>query len=202
MISCCEHPRKFKGIHGWFNYEEFYSWVVDKFPENSTFIEVGCWRGRSAMYMVESFMNKKKIHFYCVDTWESSAVEYLTPFVAQGQMGEGGNAELYNNDLFADFLHNMESVSHYFTPLRMPSLEASKLFSDQSVDFVFIDASHDYDDVKADIIAWLPKIKKGGIISGHDYNIHIYKEVCKAVDEIFEKKETLGDVWYFFIGLE
>jgi hypothetical protein len=58
---------------------------------------------------------------------------------------------------------------HYF-PLKISSLDAVKKFRDESLDFVFIDASHEYEDVKKDIEAWLPKVKPGGILAGHDYH--------------------------------
>jgi hypothetical protein len=53
--------------------------------------------------------------------------------------------------------------------LRTQSLTAASLFQDGFFDFVYIDAEHDYDHVKADIAAWYPKVKPGGFLSGHDY---------------------------------
>lgn len=64
------------------------------------------------------------------------------------------------------------------------SVEAAKDFEDESLDAVYIDANHRYEFVVEDIHAWLPKIRKGGIISGHDYakikqptNTHVYQAV-------------------------
>ena len=71
------------------------------------------------------------------------------------------------------------------TPIRKPSLQAAQDFADRSIDIVFIDAAHEYDPVKEDILAWLPKVKLGGILSGHDY---LCDGVKKAVDEIFGNK--------------
>jgi predicted O-methyltransferase YrrM len=67
------------------------------------------------------------------------------------------------------------------------SIEAAKQFENKSVDFVFIDAAHEYEDVQNDIEAWLPKIKTGGIIAGHDY-IPTYPGVMRAVNEKFGDK--------------
>lgn len=52
---------------------------------------------------------------------------------------------------------------------KMTSVEASRLFAEESLDFVYIDGNHLYEAVKEDIQAWLPKVKKGLIIAGHDY---------------------------------
>lgn len=64
------------------------------------------------------------------------------------------------------------------------SVEAAKDFEDGELDAVYIDANHRFEFVVADIHAWLPKLKKGGIISGHDYskikpptNTHVYEAV-------------------------
>lgn len=68
------------------------------------------------------------------------------------------------------------------------SVEAAKLIPDESLDFVFIDANHAYEFVKADIQAWYPKVRYGGIVSGHDY--YEFKSgkggVVQAVDEFVE----------------
>lgn len=47
--------------------------------------------------------------------------------------------------------------------LRMESIRAAKLFKDEQLDFVFIDANHSYKSVKEDIEAWWPKVKKGAL---------------------------------------
>ena len=56
---------------------------------------------------------------------------------------------------------------------------ASKCVEDESLDFVYIDGNHSFDFITQDLQFWFPKIRKGGIISGHDYGI---RPVRKAVD--------------------
>lgn len=63
-----------------------------------------------------------------------------------------------------------ERLSVYGTIIvKKSSVEASKFINDGQLDFVYIDAGHDYENVKADIEAWTPKVRKGGIVSGDDY---------------------------------
>ena len=69
------------------------------------------------------------------------------------------------------------------------SMDAVKDFKDNSLDFVYIDANHDFQSVTNDIVEWSKKIKAGGIISGHDYyrhrnheNIHVYQVVNAITD--------------------
>jgi hypothetical protein len=83
--------------------------------------------------------------------------------------------------------------------MRTTSRNAADLILDNSVDFVFIDADHTYEGVLEDIKAWLPKIKKGGWIGGHDYgNLPRFPGVKKAVDESFPYGvELKGDCTWF-----
>lgn len=75
------------------------------------------------------------------------------------------------------------------TIIKKNSIDAAKEVVDSSLDFVFIDADHSYEAVKEDIEAWTPKVKKGGIVAGHDY--YIFKSgnrgVIMAVDEFVKK---------------
>ena len=64
--------------------------------------------------------------------------------------------------------------------LKATSLAAAAQTPDESLDFVYIDARHDYESVRADIRAWAPKVRRGGVVAGHDYNLDGVK---RAVDE-------------------
>lgn len=166
----------------WFSYPNLYSLVVKNAVNGSKFVEVGSWKGKSAAFMcVEIANSMKDIDFYCVDTWEGS-VEHQV-------LNKNELPELY--DLF---LKNMEPVKSYFTPLKMTSIDASLMFADKSLDFVFIDASHEYAHVLLDIDAWLPKVKPGGILAGHDYTPS-WPGVVKAVNERFKNIVCAEDCW-------
>jgi len=85
-------------------------------------------------------------------------------------------------------MQRMESYIEDFdyTILEMDSGEGAKHFEDESLDCVYIDAGHDYRNVRADLGYWYPKVKKGGIFCGHDYKLVGVPGVRTAVDQFFK----------------
>lgn len=165
----------YKTIPGWFNCPDLYHEMVSKAPQKAMFVEIGCWKGKSSSFMAEQIMNSKKgIKFYCVDTWKGTITED----------GHQNDPDVVNDRLFEVFNNNLAPFSGYYNPIRSTSVEAANQFEDNSLDFIYIDASHEYEDVKDDIKAWFPKLKKGGTIAGDDYNS---PQVSKAVHEEFGK---------------
>lgn len=185
-------------VKGYFSYTYLYDLPFKHCPDDAVFVEVGAWMGRSTCYMAEQIKkSSKNIKFYAVDTWDGSDEEEHQRIVQ----------ELKENDssLFEVFKSNLQKcgVEDYVIPIQSTSLEAASQFEDNSIDFVHIDASHDYENVLADIIAWYPKVKAGGFISGDDYVIN-WGGVIQAVNEYFKDKSlvllnrqdnTLSKVW-------
>ena len=69
------------------------------------------------------------------------------------------------------------------------------MYQDNSLELVFIDAAHDYNNVCLDINAWLPKLKYNGILAGHDIS---FADVEKAVNLILKNYLTPGeDIWVY-----
>ena len=164
----------------WFTYPNLYTSMVNKFGDGSHFVEVGTWKGMSAAYMaVEMINSNKKIKFDCVDTWEYMDIQ------------SDIKKSLYGN-LYETFLNNIEPVKDLIKPIKKLSWEAAELYDDNSLDFVFIDAAHDYESVIKDIKAWYPKIKSGGVFAGHDYQTTETCGVKKAVDEILGEDNILS----------
>lgn len=76
---------------------------------------------------------------------------------------------------------------YYATLLRMPSVEAAQYVADGWLDFIYIDGNHTRPAVTEDLNAWIPKVKKGGIIAGHDYKIATNTAAarrCKVVEAV------------------
>jgi SAM-dependent methyltransferase len=142
----------------WFSYPKLYASWVKQFSNGAKIVEVGCWKGRSTAFLAVEIINSKKdIKLYAVDTWLGSEEHKNDPYVK-------------TNTLYDLFIDNMKPFMEVITPMRMTSLEASKTFEDQSLDAVFIDACHSYECVLEDIKAWLPKVKNGGYLAGHDWH--------------------------------
>jgi hypothetical protein len=170
----------YQDIQGWFSFPQLYSNVVQKFPEGSHFVEVGVWKGTSAAYMgVEIINSGKKIKFDCID-----------PFVPVGD--EMPEFKITHEDLKNTFIENMKPLEGYYNLITIGSPECAEAYEDKSVDFVFIDGDHSYDAVVRDIKAWGPKIKSGGILSGHDYAMSDVKRACHDVLGLRDWNDSWG----------
>lgn len=171
----------------WFNYQNIYKEMIHRFKSDSHFIEIGSWKGRSSVYMAVEIINSGyDIKFDCIDTWQGSV--------------EHKNYEIIeNNSLFDEFINNIQSVSHIINPIKLDSVTASKLYENASLDFIFIDASHEYEDIKNDILHWKPKVKKNGILAGHDYK---WPDVKRAVGEIFNIDKVIKKEQCWIVDME
>jgi hypothetical protein len=154
-------------------------------------IEVGCWFGQSTRHMASLLPEGGVI--YAVDHWRGSTEHqpghpYWTPKLPY---------------LYEQFLSNVihEGLTHKIIPVRMESLEASKFLSHLTPDLIYIDASHDYEAVYADIEAWFPLVKGHGILSGDDYANGEGLPVKRAVDQFAMENHlhvhTNGVFWYY-----
>lgn len=105
--------------------------------------------------------------------------------------------KLFSIDRDISMFYNNEVKKKYgdrLIPIQGLSWDVADQVTDNSVDLVFIDADHSYPAVKKDIIAYIPKLKQGGILSGHDID---YPGVNRAVNELIEKYDVgPNHVWF------
>lgn len=174
----------------------------------ATFVEVGVWRG-DLTYLVLSRTGVGKV--WAVDPWSVEAnlfnhrgVDLPPRMAAKGQryhctMGELGvrDREGYER-LHRHVVKRLSKFGPRCEVLRETSIEASRRFGLESVEFVFIDAIHLYGHVAEDIGLWLPTIKPGGILSGDDYSAS-FPGVVRAVDELVPRRKVDGGIWYFVV---
>ena len=159
-----------------------YKKVVEIFPSGSHFVEVGSFLGKSAVFMAVEIINSgKNIRFDCVDHWKGSEEHH-------------DNKKIDTENLYEDFIKNIEPVKSIITPVRIDSIDASKLYHPNSLDFIFIDASHDEPSVRKDLAYWYLRLKEDGMIAGDDIDD---KEVANAVRWFFdiEKVKIVGRQW-------
>lgn len=133
------------------------------------FVEVGCKEGRTTGYLLA---NLPDLRVTAIDPWApvaNSAENYADWDFAQ---------------IEAEFWKNVGEHKERCNMLRTVSTEAAERFRDGTQDIVFIDAGHDYESCLADIRAWFPKVRAGGILCGHDYQ-HKFPGVHRAVAEVF-----------------
>jgi len=169
-------------IPGWFQWRSAQEEAAHRFPDGSRFVEVGNFLGRSLCSLGEVVKQTgKSITLIGVDTCRGSGVEgprgknYHEAAVAEG----GGT--------FAGMLHRNIIECGYGDQISLivaDSITAATFFPDQSIDWVHLDARHDREHLRADISAWLPKIKAGGWLSGDDYDEVKWPEVVSTVNEV------------------
>ncbi|MCC2630426.1 MAG: hypothetical protein K0S38_235 [Candidatus Paceibacter sp.] len=166
----------YQNIPGWFLAEDVYSEAVRRASDGAHFVEVGSWKGKSTSFMAVEIANSgKKITFDCIDNWVGSKNKDELQY---------DDLDVQKGGLFEVFKKNIESVAAYVNPIRMDSTAAAMLYKDGSLDFIYIDAAHDYESVKKDIAAWLPKLKPDGMITGDDF-VANWPGVVRAVQETF-----------------
>jgi glycosyltransferase involved in cell wall biosynthesis len=180
-------------IDGWFNMESQYLELLDATPENGLFVEIGAYKGRSTCFLATEIHNQKRnLNYVVVDSFEG-AVNSPEPV----------EAEVYKNttftELYNEYLNNTAIINEYVTTEIGLSHEVADRFLDNSIDTLFIDGGHSYNQVKADIAAWLPKLKPTGIISGHDYQPG-WPGVIAAVNEKFGKPHKVENTcWLVYL---
>jgi hypothetical protein len=139
--------------------------------------EIGVAKGKFSRVFCWSITDVK---LYCIDPWTSDPND---------EQDYGIENEI-NLAHAQKILQPFPNVSF----IRKTSIEALSLFSDESLDFVYIDANHSFDYVIRDIIEWSRKVKKGGIVSGHDYYILKNFGVILAVNT-YTKAHNITE-WY------
>lgn len=160
----------------------------ESYAERVEVCEVGTWHGDSAKAMASTGL----CSVMCVDHWHGSdGLQLIAP----------------NDPPLRKFLDNCKQeidagIINYRTG---NSVEVAKDFEDagRQFDIIFIDADHSYESVKADIEAWMPCLRDGGVMIGHDYRTHQFPGLTKAVQEMFgdQVKEYAfnADGWGFWV---
>ena len=151
--------------------------------------EIGVWKGRFSSQFCHL-----GIQMYAIDPW----LLYIDFWERPGWPKD--SQEMQDN--FYKIAQWRLSKYQNCTIIRKTSMEAVKDFEDSSLDFVYIDGHHGFRFISEDICEWTKKVKKGGIVAGHDYqncsdwSCHV-KYVVDAYIQAFEIKN-----WWIFGDLD
>lgn len=179
-------PPFWQGIYGFFDYADLYDDLAKRALDGDCIVEIGSFLGRSACYLGEKIkQNRRQVTLLCVDTWPSTY-----------KVDDGGVREIETP--FDTFMANVRQsdLSDVIVPLRVPSTSAAT-FVRNGLSSVFIDGDHSYEACREDIIAWLPKVRRGGVLAGHDYS-DTFPGVMRAAKELFGERLRLvsRQCWY------
>ena len=145
-------------IDGWMETPELV-WLAEQAASRRIIVEIGSFLGRSTRALAD---NTEGLVIACDDFHGPREIELA------------GRATIYER-----FLANVAGI----TNVAVIKADHRDLPEPEfSPDMVFIDGGHEYENVKADIQYWLPRIAKGGLISGHDF--HFFEGVRRAVAEL------------------
>ncbi len=160
-------------------------------PGPVTGAEIGVFSGATS----QRLLKKDDLTLFMVDTWEGFAIDPGIVIATHEEQQEN----------FRQAMTATAFAQPRRRVLRMTSAKGAQTIEDEMLDFAFIDADHSYPAVSADIKAWSPKVKPGGLLCGHDYANHEYlfgEEVKRAVDEAAKANGwmvELGDDYTWFV---
>ncbi len=148
--------------------------------------EIGVWEGAFSETLCQQAPG---LHLICVDPW-TSLHDYLERKNDPARMGK------------AYKVTRRRLAPYACTFLRMTSIEAAAQVPDCSLDFVYLDGNHQLAHVLADLAAWVPKVRAGGIVAGHDYRARdkdkSFIQVKPAVDQY--TREHGIEPWFVLTG--
>ena len=170
-------------IQGWFHLHKAVAIqsAVKQLPPGSKLVELGSFQGRSSV-AIASVMPPNSI-LYCVDHFQGME-DY-----------KQWNFDLSN--LWQAFSNNIErfGVKDKIRALSMTTSEAADKFEPEYFDLVLVDAAHDYDSVKTDLLNWYPKLKPGGYLFCDDYQPE-WPGVMRAIKTVgLEGQVVAGSLW-------
>lgn len=172
--------------HGWFaleNQNMLRFFIVRYSPK--IIVELGSWLGKSTRFMAEMLPQDGKL--YAVDKWEG---------ITGLQKWKDREPTLYQQFL-SNVIH--AELTEKIVPVRMTTQKAAKHL-DIRPDLVYVDASHQEQDVLADIRNWYSKLAPGGIICGDDYAQDypgVMNAVVKTSKEFKNRFRRKGRFWWF-----
>jgi hypothetical protein len=154
-------------------------------------VELGVFEGSSFMTLLHNCPNIKTLHG--VDSYQAYDDYIKNPYDGEIALRiDQPRAEITRSISF--IRQKYSGMTHKIVFHEEDTLEACKKFEDESIDFIFMDSYLSYEQAKKELIVWYPKMKKGGLFAGHDWDC---PAVQKAVNEFrIENKISSGMTTY------
>lgn len=158
-------------IPGWFDFPDLYREMVHRASDGARFVETGVYLGKSTAFMAVEILNSgKAITFDAYDLFGG------VPEADWNGRVELGGARFDQQQRWLAEHGSLEPVARqHLAPVAsavrlhcQDALSAAAAHEDESLDFVFLDDNHTTAHVIAEMDAWWPKIKPGGVLAGHD----------------------------------
>jgi len=190
-------------VPGWFNFEDVYDHALARAPESgATFVEVGVLFGKSALYMAEAIRTSgKKISFDAVDVFNygyGGLAKVINTYREKRPKDDHSRldellevAREHGHQAVVDHSVQLSELGDLVRVIKSSGQLWAAQYETESLDLVYVDALHTYEDTVGILLAFRDKIRRGGILAGHDYATE-YNGVKDAV------KDVLGDqieVW-------
>ena len=175
-------------VPGYFDYSDLYARIVDDAPAGSWLVEIGVYHGLSLRFLAHhAKAADKNLTVVGIDWARGSGEVPKTEPIHPDQVA----TTLPYGNLASPMLSTLitAGVADDTTLIIGPSTKCAKFIPDGAAYMVFIDASHLHDDVVADIRAFLPKVKRGGVMAGHD--LFTFPGVRTAVAQVFGEMDHM-----------
>jgi predicted O-methyltransferase YrrM len=178
-------------LPGW-AYKEELDWLRHAANKAQVVVEIGSWAGRTTQAMAESCPGV----IYAVDHFQGSPDDSCETIRNAARNGEGAKARQEFQRNLKRFLDSGKVV--LMETFSVPAAYIMRREMEKTPDFVFLDGAHDYTSVHDDIVSWLPLIRKGGILCGHDRDL---PSVRQAIDELLPGwKPAAGRIWEYAVN--
>jgi hypothetical protein len=191
-------------MHGWMDpqFENVFTKNVENLNRESplTIIEVGTWKGLSCTTMAKIVkeLGFKNVKIFCIDTW-LGAPEFHTWGLDDPVRGISLKCVNGYPTIYDTFIKNVKYLGHddIVYPFPLSSQQAADVLNYYGIkaDIIYIDASHEYEALKSDLLSYQPLLKDEGTIIGDDYQNN-WPGVTRAVNEFIKNPIIQGVVWY------
>lgn len=162
-------------IPGWMNEIdlEYLELLASRVPPNGIIVEIGSFEGRSSWTLAKSC--HPSVTVYCIDLWNDAFQKKYTPI----------DGDAVRGPMYEQFLKNIKDCPNII-PIKGNSTDIDWP-KERKADLIFIDGDHSSPQVDKDLNVWVERLTPKGALTGHDFNIKHFPDVCRAVIKLSKR---------------